>query len=134
RFLHPAHPHQARHPRRCATHHDGARNRLPMGLTNLRGRMIAFAAIGTTALVAVVAILPQLLAASASEADARAIGHARADGITAGVRVVHGRLRVLEGTDDFLGATAWVFDASGHLVEGTVPASARSSVRRLVME
>jgi signal transduction histidine kinase len=105
-----------------------------MGLTNLRGRMIAFAAIGTTALVAVVAILTQLLAASASEADARAIAHARADGITAGVRVVRGDLHVLEGTDDFLGATAWVVDASGHLVEGTVPAFARSSVRRLAME
>jgi two-component system OmpR family sensor kinase len=105
-----------------------------MGLTNLRGRMISFAAIGTTALVAVVAILTQLLAANASEADARAIARARADGITAGVRVVHGRLHVLEGTNDFLDTTAWVFDASGHLVEGSVPTSARSSVRRLVLE
>jgi two-component system OmpR family sensor kinase len=105
-----------------------------MGLTNLRARMIAFAAIGTTALVAVVAVLTQLLAANASEADARAIARARADGVAAGVRVVHGRLHVLEGTDDFLDATAWVFDASGRLVDGTVPASAQPSVRRLVLE
>jgi signal transduction histidine kinase len=81
-----------------------------------------------------VAILTQLLAADASDADARAIAHARADGITAGIRVAHGRLSVLDGADDFLGATAWVFDASGHLVEGTVPPRVITAVRQSVLE
>lgn len=105
-----------------------------MGLTSLRGRMIAFATAGTTALMVIVAVLTQLLAADASEADAKAIAHARADGIASSITVERGRIQLLEGPDDRLDATAWVFNSAGQLIEGNVPASARSSVQRLSLE
>lgn len=105
-----------------------------MGLTtNLRGRMITSATVGTAALVVIVAVLTQLLAGRASEADAKAIARARADGVASSIRVDRGRIHVVEGTDDYLDATAWVFDGSGQLIEGVVPPSARSSVRKMAM-
>ncbi|MFL6089464.1 MAG: sensor histidine kinase [Aeromicrobium sp.] len=105
-----------------------------MGLTNLRGRMIAFAALGTTALVIVVAVLTQLLAGRSSDADAAAIARARADGVASDVRVGNGRLQIVEGPDDLLDATAWVFDRSGNLIEGDVPKSTRGWVNHLTRD
>lgn len=102
-----------------------------MGLKGIRGRMVALAAIGTTLLVLGFAVLTQVLAGHATNVDARAIARARADGVASGIRVSHGRLVVAEGENDFLDATAWVFDGSGRLVDGSVPPSVLPTARRL---
>jgi two-component system OmpR family sensor kinase len=102
-----------------------------MGLTGLRGRMIALATIGTTLLVVGFAVLTQVLAGHATDVDARAIARARADGVASGIRVTDGHLVVAEGDNDFLDATAWVFDRSGRLIDGSVPPSVLPTARQL---
>lgn len=96
--------------------------RVPLPRT-LRGRLVIGTVVVALVVVAILVALSQFFLAGASASDSRALARARAEGVAATVRSRGGHLVVLEGVTDVLDRTAWVFDARGRLLDGSLPPS-----------
>jgi two-component system OmpR family sensor kinase len=99
-----------------------------MGLSGFRGRIVSFAVLTATLVVAVFVILSHVLLTRATDADSRTLARTRAEAVAATVQVVNGKLSLVEGAGDAFDTVAWVY-ADGRLIDGRSPQAA--SVARL---
>ncbi|MGC4939869.1 sensor histidine kinase [Kribbella sp. DT2] len=88
-----------------------------MGLSGLRGRIVSLAVLTATLAVAVLVVLGHVLAARATDTDARTLARTRADAVAATVEVRGGQVRIVEGAGDAFDAVAWVY-SNGRLIDG----------------
>ena len=101
---------------------------IPVGL---RARLVWVTMLITTLVVAAVIVLVQVYLARVTTADSTEVARARADAVAGTVRVVHGKLTVLEASSATLDRDVWVFDSHGRLAEGRLPRDRASVVTGL---
>ncbi|GAB2614349.1 sensor histidine kinase [Kribbella endophytica] len=101
-----------------------------MGLTGFRGRIVSLAVLTATLVVAVLVVLGHVLAARATDTDARTLARTRADAVAATVEVRGGQVRMVEGSSDAFDAVAWVY-SDGRLIDGVHHSALADAVDRL---
>ncbi|HEY6934002.1 MAG TPA: HAMP domain-containing sensor histidine kinase [Marmoricola sp.] len=100
-------------------------------MTSLRSRMVATSVLATTMMMVLLVFLAQDLLSHASQADARSLARARAEGVKASISISGGQVRLLEGRTDTFDRSAWVFSAGGRLRDGRVPSALAPTARVL---
>lgn len=100
-------------------------------MRSLRGRMVATSVLATAMMMVLLVLLAQVFLSHASQADARSLAHARAEGVKASILLYQGHLELSEGRTDTFDRSAWVLTAQGLLLDGRVPSALAPAARSL---
>src|SRR5690348_1032943 len=98
-------------------------------MRSLRSRMVATSVLATAMMMLLLVLLAQVFLSGASQADARSLAHARAEGVKASIILSGGHLQLSEGRTDTFDRSAWVLSAQGRLLDGRVPAAVAPAAR-----
>jgi two-component system OmpR family sensor kinase len=101
-----------------------------MGVTGLRGRIVALTVLIATAVVAVLVVLSHVLLSRVVDTDAHDLARTRAEAVAANVTVRDGHVELIENGGEALDTVAWVY-ADDHLIDGIVPDGVLAPIRAL---
>ena len=101
-----------------------------MGLRGFRARLVAWAVLLATVVIAVLVVLSAVLLSRVAAGDAAALARTRAEALRTIIAVRDGQVVLTETGNEAFDAVAWVY-ADGHLVDGVVPSRLEARARLL---